>query len=76
MSGGKIIAYIFSGIIIFFGILLLWGSTSDEGSIYWLISGPVSIAILGLLFLYVIGRYKKSPLRMKRAFVFHNRELL
>lgn len=59
MSGGKIIAYIFSGIIIFFGILLLWGATSDEGSIYWLITGPVTIGI-GFVIIWFASRKTTS----------------
>jgi hypothetical protein len=47
----KIVGYIFSAILIFFGVLLAWGSFS-QNSIFWLIGGIVMILIgLAVIFL-------------------------
>ena len=32
MKAGKIIAYVVAGILIFFGVLFIWGATGDQGS--------------------------------------------
>ena len=45
MSAGKIIAYIFSAIVIFFGILFIWATFSPDGQIIWLVVGVISVAI-------------------------------
>ena len=42
----KIIAYIFSAILIFFGVLFIWGSGSAQGGGgSWILIGAISIAI-------------------------------
>jgi len=47
----KIVGYIFSAILIFFGVLLAWGSFS-QNSIFWLIGGILMILIgLAVIFL-------------------------
>jgi hypothetical protein len=45
MSAGKVIAYIFSAILIFFGVLFIWATFSPEGQIYWLIIGIITVVI-------------------------------
>jgi len=45
MSVGKIIAYIFAAIVIFFGILFIWATFSPDGQIIWMIVGIISVAI-------------------------------
>lgn len=45
MSAGKIIAYIFASIVIFFGILFIWATFSPDGQIIWLIVGIISVGI-------------------------------
>ncbi len=51
MSAGKIIAYIVAAILIFFGVLFIWGAFSPNGSVGWILVGIVSAAIgLGLIF--------------------------
>jgi len=60
MSAGKIIAYIAAAILIFFGVLFIWGAFSPDGSTGWLVVGAISVVIgLGLIFL--AGRKKVVP---------------
>ncbi len=51
MSAGKIIAYIAAAILIFFGVLFIWGAFSPNGSPGWILIGLISVAIgFGLIF--------------------------
>ena len=45
MSAGKIIAYIFAAILIFFGVLFIWATFSPDGQIGWLVIGVFSVGI-------------------------------
>ena len=45
MSAGKIIAYIFAAILIFFGVLFIWATFSPEGQLGWLIIGVISVGV-------------------------------
>ena len=45
MSAGKIIAYLSAAILIFFGVLFIWGAFSPQGSGGWIPVGLVSVAI-------------------------------
>jgi hypothetical protein len=45
MTAGKIIAYIFASILIFFGILFIWATFSPDGQITWLVVGIISVGI-------------------------------
>ncbi len=45
MSAGKIIAYVFAAILIFFGVLFIWATFSPDGQIGWLLVGVISVAI-------------------------------
>ena len=58
MSAGKIIAYIFAAILIFFGVLFIWATFSPEGQIGWLLVGVISVAI-GFGLIWFASR--KSP---------------
>ena len=58
MSAGKIIAYIFAGILIFFGVLFIWATFSPEGQLGWLVVGVISVAI-GFGLIWFAGR--KQP---------------
>ena len=50
MSAGKIIGYIVAAILIFFGILFIWGAFSPEGETGWIVVGIISVAIgLGII---------------------------
>ena len=45
MSAGRIIAYIFAAILIFFGVLFIWATFSPDGQIGWLVVGVFSVGI-------------------------------
>jgi DNA-directed RNA polymerase subunit RPC12/RpoP len=50
MSAGKIIGYIVAAILIFFGILFIWGAFSPEGEVGWIVVGIISVVIgLGII---------------------------
>jgi len=51
MSAGRIIAYIVAAILIFFGILFIWGAFSPNGSVGWILIGVIQVGIaFGLIF--------------------------
>jgi hypothetical protein len=51
MGALKIIAYIASAILIFFGVLFIWATFNPNGQIGWLIIGVISVGIgFGLIF--------------------------
>jgi hypothetical protein len=58
MSAGKIIAYIFAAILIFFGVLFIWATFSPEGRLGWLVVGVISV-VIGFGLIWFAGR--KSP---------------
>lgn len=60
MSAGKIIAYIFSAIVIFFGILFIWATFSPDGQIIWLVVGVISVAI-GFGIIWFTSRKPANP---------------
>jgi hypothetical protein len=41
----KIIAYIAAAILIFFGVLFIWGAFSPQGSASWIVIGIISVGI-------------------------------
>ncbi|MEK6255841.1 MAG: zinc ribbon domain-containing protein [Chloroflexota bacterium] len=53
MSAGKIIAYIAAAILIFFGVLFIWGSGGDGGGeVAWVVVGVIGVGIgFGLIWL-------------------------
>jgi hypothetical protein len=55
MNAVKIIAYIGAAILIFFGVLFIWGAFSPQGSTAWIIIGLVSVAI-GFGLIWFAGR--------------------
>ncbi len=55
MNAGRIIAYIAAAILIFFGVLFVWGAFSPQGSSGWILVGLVSIG-LGLVLIWFAGR--------------------
>ena len=59
MSAGKIIAYIFAAILIFFGVLFIWATFSPEGQIGWLVVGVISVGI-GFGLIWFAGRIKTA----------------
>jgi len=61
MSAGKIIAYIFSGIIIIFGFLFMWGAFSPDVEDTWLFIGGFTI-LVGFGIIYAVGRQSSKEL--------------
>jgi hypothetical protein len=56
MKAGSVIAYIAAAILIFFGILFVWGAFDPErGSLGWILVGSISIAA-GLVLIWVARR--------------------
>jgi len=53
----KVIAYIAAGILVFFGVLFLWGAFSPQGSIGWIFIGLISIG-MGFVLIWLTGRKK------------------
>ena len=60
MSIGKVIAYISAAILIFFGVLFIWGAFSPQGTPGWIIIGLITI-VLGFGILWLAGRVRVSP---------------
>ncbi|HEY42992.1 MAG TPA: hypothetical protein G4O11_03310 [Anaerolineae bacterium] len=58
MSAGRIIAYVAAAILIFFGVLFVWGAFSPQGSPGWIIVGVISIGA-GLVLIWLAGRQAK-----------------
>ncbi len=55
MKAGKIIAYVVAGILIFFGVLFIWGAPGDQGSLGWIPVGMITVAI-GLALIFFASR--------------------
>ena len=45
MSAGRIIAYIIAAILIFFGVIFIWGAFSPQGQVGWILIGLISVGI-------------------------------
>ena len=59
MSAGRVIGYIGAAILIFFGVLFVWGAFGQSGSPGWLAVGAISIAA-GLVLIWLAGRQSRS----------------
>ncbi len=57
MSAGKIIGYIFAAILIFFGVIFIWGAFSSEPQPAWLIVGGISV-VIGFGLIWFLGKKK------------------
>jgi len=55
----KIVAYIAAGILIFFGVLFIWGAFSPQGSAGWIPVGLISVGI-GFGLIWLAGRSKAA----------------
>ncbi len=59
MSAGKIIAYIGAAILIFFGVLFIWGAGSATGGGFgWVAIGLISV-IIGFVLIFFASRKPK-----------------
>jgi hypothetical protein len=59
MSALKIIAYLAAAILIFFGVLFIWGAFSPNGSPGWILIGLISVAI-GFVLIWFGSRQKPA----------------
>jgi len=59
MNAGKIIAYIVAAILIFFGVLFIWGAFSPDGSLGWIPVGLISV-LIGFGIIWLAGRKKSE----------------
>lgn len=55
MTAGKIIAFIVAAILIFFGVLFIWGAFSPQGSTGWIPIGIITVGI-GLVLVWIGSR--------------------
>ena len=61
MNAGKIIAYIAAAILIFFGVLFMWGAGAETGGgASWVLIGLVTVGI-GLVIIFFAARSKPKP---------------
>ena len=60
MSVLRIIGYIAAGILIFFGILFIWGAFSDQGSPGWIVTGII-VVLIGFGLIWFASRIKHAP---------------
>ncbi len=56
----KAIAYIIAAILIFFGVLFIWGAFSPEGQTGWIPVGIISV-VIGLAIIWFASRRKPAP---------------
>lgn len=62
MTAVKVIAYIVAAILIFFGVLFIWGAFSPEGSAGWIPVGMITVGI-GLALIYLASFLKKPEVQ-------------
>ena len=55
----KIIAYLAAAILIFFGVLFIWGAFSPNGSPGWIVIGLVSV-LIGFGLIWFAGRQRPA----------------
>lgn len=59
MSAGRIIAYIIAAILIFFGVIFIWGAFSPEGQSGWILIGLISAGI-GFVLIWFASRLRAA----------------
>ena len=70
---GKIIGYISSAILIFFGVLSIWGASSSnnpDGFLTWIIVGIITVAI-GFGIIFLISRNKQTSAGEQKDVVYN-----
>ena len=60
MTAIKIIAFIAAAILIFFGILFIWGAFSAQGQTGWIFIGLISV-LIGFGLIWFGSRQKPAP---------------
>lgn len=61
MNPIKVIAYVVAAIMIFFGVLFVWGAFSPDGSVGWIPIGIITICV-GFGIIWFVGQKKTSPI--------------
>jgi Na+/melibiose symporter-like transporter len=59
MSAGRIIAYIIAAILIFFGVIFIWGAFSPQGQSGWILIGLISVGI-GFVLIWFASRLRAA----------------
>ncbi|MGA2110805.1 MAG: hypothetical protein ABSG98_01490 [Anaerolineales bacterium] len=59
MSAGKLIAYIAAAILIFFGVIFIWGAFSPQGSPAWILVGLISV-VVGFVLIFIAARRRPA----------------
>jgi hypothetical protein len=59
MKVGQVIGYIAAAILIFFGVIFIWGTFDQQGQLGWLAVGGVSL-VAGLVLVWLVGRRAKK----------------
>jgi Na+/melibiose symporter-like transporter len=59
MSAIRIIGYIAAGVLIFFGVLFIWGAFSAQGSPGWIVTGVI-IVLIGFGVIFFASRIKPT----------------
>ena len=68
MSTGKIIGYIVAAVLIFFGVLFIWGAFSPEGEVGWILVGVISV-VIGLGILVLVRLREPRPAQPPREII-------
>lgn len=59
MKAGKLIGYIISAILIFFGVLFVWSAFGPDGQTGNLITGAITV-VIGFVIIFFLGRVKPA----------------
>lgn len=68
MSPIRILAYLAAAILIFFGVLFIWGAFSPQGSPSWILIGVISVAI-GFGLIVLAGARAKREAQAKQELI-------
>jgi Na+/melibiose symporter-like transporter len=58
MGAVKVIGYIAAAILIFFGVLFIWGAFGAQGQVGWILVGVITVAI-GFVIIWFVSRQPK-----------------
>jgi Zn finger protein HypA/HybF involved in hydrogenase expression len=68
MSAIRVIAYIAAAILIFFGVLFIWGAFSPQGSPGWILVGAISVAV-GFGLIVLAGAFGRREAAAKQELI-------
>lgn len=70
MGAGKIIAYLAAAILIFFGVLFMWGAGSSSGGGWgWVVIGLLSVGI-GFIIIFLVSRKNAAGDAAKQEYTY------